>query len=52
MAEVKIKAVSTPNQNQMAPASELAIIAAMLWNPANDPMAESEHRPGVVHGNG
>lgn len=39
MADVKTNAVSTPNQNQIAPASELAIIAAMLWKPANDPIA-------------
>ena len=39
MADVKIKAVSTPNQYQIAPASELAIIAAMLWKPAKDPIA-------------
>ena len=38
-ADVAINAVSTPNQNHINPATELAIMAAILWKPVNDPMA-------------
>jgi len=36
---VMINAILAPSQNQISPVKELAIMAQMLWNPVNVPIA-------------